>query len=181
MQLSRFYFKIFKVFSVLGDISEFEFQILYITMQRHNDEFECKYPAFTGIWRVFLLKICQVVLHDYSEFGVCILETTLWRCGDEFECKYPAFTGISREIRCDLGEGDKARGGGVGGWGSIFIILSFSEQRVFSLYCHFPKILQKHSRLFKVYFLYLLLTLNISNFLFFFDFVKTCREKNLPL
>ena len=48
-------------------------------------------------------------------------------CGDEFECKYPAFTGISREIRCDLGEGDKARRGGVGGSGSIFIILSFSQ------------------------------------------------------
>ena len=43
-----------------------------------------------------------------------------------------AFTGISREIRCDLGEGDKARGGEVGGWGSIFIILSFWKQRVFS-------------------------------------------------
>ena len=50
-----------------------------------------------------------------------------WCGGDEFECKYPAFTGISREIRCDLGEGDKARGGGVGGWGSVSIILTFLE------------------------------------------------------
>ena len=42
------------------------------------------------------------------------------RCGDEFECKYPAFTGISREIRCDLGEGDKARGGGELVAGGVF-------------------------------------------------------------
>ena len=59
-----------------------------------------------------------------------ISDVALWSgCGgDEFECKYPAFTGISREIRCDLGEGDKARrGGGVGGWGSVSIILTFLE------------------------------------------------------
>ena len=36
-----------------------------------------------------------------------------------------AFTGISREIRCDLGEGDKARGGKLVAGG------------VFSLYYHF--------------------------------------------
>ena len=56
-----------------------------------------------------------------------ISDVALWSgCGgDEFECKYPAFTGISREIRCDLGEGDKARGGKLVAGG------------VFSLYYHF--------------------------------------------
>ena len=59
----------------------------------------------------------QLSLHFFCvlvNFGCCV------RCGDEFECKYPAFTGISREIRCDLGEGDKARGGGELVAGGVF-------------------------------------------------------------
>ena len=58
-----------------------------------------------------------------SSFLLCFSEFWMLhcvRCGDEFECKYPAFTGISREIRCDLGEGDKARGGGSWWLGEYF-------------------------------------------------------------
>ena len=64
-----------------------------------------------------------------------ISDVALWSgCGgDEFECKYPAFTGISREIRCDLGEGDKARRGG-----------ELVAGGVFPLYSHFWKTFKIH-------------------------------------
>ena len=62
-----------------------------------------------------------------------ISDVALWSgCGgDEFECKYPAFTGISREIRCDLGEGDKARGGKLVAGGVFSLYYPFGKKEYF--------------------------------------------------
>ena len=72
------------------------------------------------------------------EFWISDVALWSWCGGDEFECKYPAFTGISREIRCDLGEGDKARRGGSGWLGECFhythIFGKLSKYMVYPIY-----------------------------------------------
>ena len=72
------------------------------------------------------------------EFWISDVALWSWCGGDEFECKYPAFTGISREIRCDLGEGDKARGGKLVAGGVFSLYYHFLSKEYFSnIFYHF--------------------------------------------